>query len=102
MGRAYTRRLMSVANAPGHQTVVCPVGKRWVVICADILSDAAGTNPVSLQVQGKGQFWYTTFPGPGAHQQWQGRQVVYAGEILDLWSPGAIEGMITGYEFSDP
>jgi hypothetical protein len=101
-GRPYTERLFGGTVDLERTVVSVPGGRRWVVrdvvgwhteVARVYVAGAAGTMLAHFLLAGDTTEWYG---------HWTGRQALYAGEPLSVWSyPAGAVVAVTGYSFDD-
>jgi len=102
MAKAYTKRLDIAQGSTGsHFSEPVPAGKRWVIRCIDIRVHAGAGASLYYGVGGVATWWVLlsgTLASNPWHQ-WQGRQVLEAGEQIWVSFPqGQVDVVTTGYE----
>jgi hypothetical protein len=96
MAIAWTKRLYAGVGTERGLSSPVPGGKIWVIRCIDIVNvSAAGT---TVQVGWAGGPWFFHAVMESTHLQWTGRQVLQAGETINLQASATVDWSITGYE----
>lgn len=102
----YSERFLAVAGLTGTASYVVPAGKR--AIASNLTCYWNGTLAFNLFLRGNlGQtvvfFGGTVTDGPPLWFWWDGHQVWYAGETMELYSAHeAVDVTVSGYLLDDP
>lgn len=99
---AYSIRMYAGVPLARSVSLTVPGSKRWVVRCIDTYGSVE--NWTVINPAGK-SLWVVHAPAAGTGQycgHWEGRQVLYAGETLAIWTnPGSgIQVTVSGYELA--
>ena len=104
MSRVYSTRLLVCHNLVEVATYTVPDG--FIAVVRDIDSYAsAGLLEIAVTVFGNlSQIidWWVIDTGTSIIHQWRGRQVLYAGEQLQVLTTGPTDITISGYELVAP
>lgn len=100
----YSTRLMGWAASEFAGPFTCPEGYITVVRCADVYTYGGELTNYRLYVNEFATFWGGQFSllSTPQHDQWQGRQVLLAGDELVFQADGSTDGMVSGYVLAAP
>lgn len=105
MARLYSARFVSENGDGTTHGFTVPDEVIWVIRDVDVYSDV----PIGLDsgqcivgIETVPFFWTTTGPDTTTHDQWQGRQVLNAGESLEVYADANVAVTISGYVLSAP
>lgn len=98
--RAYTKRLYFAIETARSVSAAVPAGMIWVVRDIDCVPGMDVAMTVAVGVAPGLWFWVAHLDNLSGvrHGQWQGRQVLEAGEMLDVYATAQATFMVTGYE----
>jgi len=97
----YSTRFVELTRERDNVFYTCPAGKRAIVVSIDWVNFATTAIRVNGWIGAVCFFMAELAAGP-SHVHWEGRQVFYAGEQLQLNGDLAgIEAMASGYLLDD-
>lgn len=103
MTPTYSKRFLAVADIPGPARVTVPVGVVWVVRDIAVRLDAldSGHWVIVANAGISTIFYWAPASGQGTYEHWVGRQVLNAGETLEvIFDSADWEAAISGYELA--
>lgn len=100
-GPSFTERFVAT-QATGWTYWTVPAAKRAVVRSVDVCNFDAASWAALITLNGV-PFVNTKVPGAGGRINYDGRQVLYHGEVLGVYlEHGNMSIAVTGYLFADP
>jgi hypothetical protein len=99
---AYSTRFLAVFGQSGNFNYVVPSGQVAVVRCADVVITSTSSGNFALMILNIAAFWYIPANTWSAesYAHWEGRQVLGAGETLQVQLPSASHFACSGYLLS--
>jgi len=101
VAKVYSERFLMAAPGTPASAWAPPAGKRAII--RHIAAHSSGPTGDGAFVRCNGAVvWYWASPGPNASTNWEGRVVIYGGELLELYPYGAgFSVIVSGYLFDD-